>query len=159
VALRLNALLTIATAELHYLHRCASRLFANEMTAETIASMVEDDALSEQVDAFVARFGRFQDTLGDKLLPAFLYAMEERTGTVRENLDRAEKLGIIASSDDWLVLRKLRNRMIHEYVADQMELLHALQAAHCGIAILEEALTNIKQRLLKYFPKIDSDNT
>ncbi len=68
------------------------------------------------MDAFVVRFGRLQDTLRDKLLPAFLYIMEERTGTIRENLDCAEKLGIIASLDYWLVLRKLRNRMIHEYV-------------------------------------------
>jgi len=41
---KFKALLTIATAELYYLHRCASQIFANEMTAETIKPMVKADA-------------------------------------------------------------------------------------------------------------------
>ncbi len=152
---RLRSLLRIASEELQYLKRCANRLFAIEMTTKRMAKLTDDDPLSEQVDAFVARFSRLQDTLGDKLLPAFLYAMEERPGAVMENLDRGEKLGLIASADHWLALRKLRNRMIHEYVADPTELSNALVAAREGIVLLEQALTNIKQRLLQQFPDLD----
>ena len=65
-----------------------------------------------------------------------------------ENLDRAEKLGLIQSADDWLALRKLRNRMIHEYVADPGELLDALIAAHQHIDMLEEALIQIRARVV-----------
>lgn len=35
--------------------------------------------------------------------------MEESVGAVFENLDRAERLGLINDADDWLAVRKLRN--------------------------------------------------
>ena len=53
----------------------------------------------ERVEAFVSRFGRLQDTLGDKLLPVYLEAVGEHTGAVIDNLDRAEKLQLIPSAD------------------------------------------------------------
>jgi len=68
------------------------------------------------VDAFVARFGRLQDTLGDKLLPAWLAAHGEKTATFIENLDRAEQLGLVEDAQAWIDMRRLRNQMIHEYV-------------------------------------------
>ena len=48
------------------------RLFAEPMTAERADSLKLDNDLAERVDAFVARFGCLQDTVGDKLLPAVL---------------------------------------------------------------------------------------
>jgi hypothetical protein len=115
-----------------------------------------DDELGERIDAFVARFGRLQDTLGDKLLPAFLQAMAEKSGTMLENLDRAEKLNLIWSADGWLALRKLRNRMIHEYVPDPSELLNALVTAHQSISMLADALANIGDRLASRFSELSS---
>jgi len=38
--------------------------------------------LAEQVEAFVSRFGRLQDNLGDKLLPELLTALGEKTSVV-----------------------------------------------------------------------------
>ncbi len=51
-------------------------------------------------------------------------------GAAIDNLDRAEKLGLIPSSDDWLAMRKLRNQMVHEYIEDSATLADALQAGH-----------------------------
>ncbi len=149
---RLRSLLEIAAAELHYLKRCDARLFSVPLIDERIRQLPADDELAERVDAFVARFGRLQDTLGDKLLPTFLRAMAETPGTMLENLDRAEKLGLIQSADAWLALRKLRNRMIHEYVADPDELLDALIAAHQHIDMLAEALMKIRARVAGRIP-------
>ena len=101
---------------------------------------------SERVDAFVARFGRLQDLLGDKLLPAWLKAMEEDVGAVLENLDRAEKLRLIDGADDWLAVRKLRNLMVHEYI-DRAETLHmALYAAHAHLSMLAKTVESFKSR-------------
>lgn len=86
-------------------------------------------------------------TIGDKLLPAFLTAMEERPGTVIENLDRAEKLGLIDSSDAWATMRKLRNRMIHEYVKHAAELADALTVAHEFVPALVASMHAITARL------------
>jgi uncharacterized protein YutE (UPF0331/DUF86 family) len=81
--------------------------------------------------------------------------MAEAPGTMLENLDRAEKLGLIASADAWAALRKLRNRMIHEYVADPNELLDALITAHEHVDTLADAYRNLRSRLITRFPKID----
>ena len=91
------------------------------------------------MDAFVARFGRLQDTLGDKLLPQLLHALAEPVGPAIDNLNRAERLGWIASVDTWLEARRLRNRMIHEYVRDPLELATALSLAHAAVPELESA--------------------
>ena len=100
---------------------------------------------TERVDAFVARFGRLQDTLGDKLLPALLAALGERPAALIDRLDHAERLELIPSSAQWMELRQLRNQMIHEYVEDPQILADALEAAHDGVEILvaaQQAMVN-----------------
>jgi hypothetical protein len=89
---RLSGLLRTAQAELLHLQQTDQRLFGRPFSPEGLVTQLKDIDFSERVDAFVARFGRLQDLLGDKLLPAWLKAMEEGVGAVLENLDRAETL-------------------------------------------------------------------
>lgn len=89
-----------------------------------------DPVLAERLDAFVSRFGRLQDTVGDKLLPALLNALAEKTGPAIDNLDKAEKLGLIGSADVWMEMRRLRNQMVHEYIEDVVVLTSALRSGH-----------------------------
>ena len=100
-----------------------------------------------RLDAFVARFGRLQDLLGDKLLPAWLKAMQEPPSTVMEMLDRAEKLGVLRSADEWVALRKLRNRMVHEYLWQYPDLHGALMAAQEGVAALSYAAQRLTTKV------------
>ena len=93
-------------------------------------------ALSERLDAFVARFARLQDSLGDKLLPALLTALAEPVGAAIDNLNRGERLGWFASVEAWRVIRALRNQMIHEYVEDRRVLESALVAARDAVPML-----------------------
>ena len=93
-------------------------------------------ALSERLDAFVARFARLQDSLGDKLLPALLTALAEPAGAAIDNLNRGERLGWLASVEAWRVIRALRNQMIHEYVEDRRVLESALVAARDAVPML-----------------------
>ena len=74
------------------------RLFGNLFTVEEARKIAVDPILAERLDAFVSRFGRLQDTVGDKLLPALLSALAEKTGPAIHNLDRAEKFGFIDST-------------------------------------------------------------
>lgn len=143
---RLSGLLKTAQAELLHLQQTDQRLFGAPFSTESLVIQLTDIDFSERVDAFVARFGRLQDLLGDKLLPAWLKAMEESVGAVLENLDRAEKLGLIDGADDWLAVRKLRNLMVHEYI-DRAETLHmALYAAHAHVDMLARTVQRFKQR-------------
>ena len=74
--------------------------------------------LAEVLEAYVGRFCRLQDTVGDKLLVAWLKATQEKVGVAIDNLGKVENLGYLESSDIWLELRRIRNQMIHEYNED-----------------------------------------
>ena len=90
------------------------------------------------LDAFVSRHGRLQDMLGDKLLPAMLRASLEKTGSQLDNLLRAEKHGWIDSTQTWIEIRELRNKLVHEYIESPAVLLSALQHALLCVHILIE---------------------
>ena len=126
-------------AEAVLLHITDGRLFSKPMDAERAASLRSDIELGERVDAFVARFGRLQDTLGDKLLPAVLNWLAEPVGPAIDNLGRAERLGWIESADRWMECRQLRNFMIHEYVRDLNVLANSLTQGHAAVPVLTAA--------------------
>ncbi|MDP1614092.1 MAG: hypothetical protein Q8M11_23765, partial [Sulfuritalea sp.] len=109
-----------------------------------------DDAdLAERVDAFVGRFGRLQDTLADKLLPALLAALGEKAGAQIDNLDHAERLGFIESTEMWLTMRQLRNQMAHEYIEDPVVLANAPQVGHDFVPTLVTAAEAMTAEILK----------
>lgn len=62
---RLSGLLKTAQAELRHLQQTDQRLFGRPFSPEGLVIHLEDIDFSERVDAFVARFGRLQDLLGD----------------------------------------------------------------------------------------------
>ncbi len=125
----------------------SERLFRVPFTPERVAAMEDSPDLAERVDAFVSRFGRLQDTLGDKLLPNLLDTLGERTAALIDNLDRAERLGIIPSADQWLALRKLRHQMVHEYVEDPRLLADALQTAHGFVPVLTAVAGRLRDEI------------
>ncbi|MGA8148050.1 MAG: hypothetical protein WB870_10815 [Gallionellaceae bacterium] len=127
---RLWQTLSLAEKEGAYLEDVAGRLFAvPEITAEWIERLIASPEGRDRLEAFVGKFSRMQDTLIDKLLPNFLAAAGERPGAVIDNLNRAERLGLLADTDRWLSMRRLRNRLVHEYVEDRAELAAALTLA------------------------------
>lgn len=144
---RLFYLVRLADKELQHLQLTDARLFAVPMDGQRVDRLAADPELAERVDAFVARFGRLQDTLGDKVLPAYLVAHGERLATFVENLDRAEKLGIISDAQTWLDMRRLRNQMIHEYVEDPLVLASALNAAHRFVPTLAAVTARFRARV------------
>lgn len=143
---RLQFLCRVVEKESRYLQETDARLFEFPLTPDVLAGIAQDSLLAERLDAFVGRLGRLQDTLGDKFLPALLDAVAERKGAAIENLDRAEKLGWLASADEWLEMRILRNQMVHEYIEDFTILADALNAGH----IFVPSLANTASRLVCY---------
>lgn len=127
---RLAFLCRITQKEILHLQDTDRRLFADLFTVEAAKQIETDPILAERLDAFVSRFGRLQDNLGDKFLPQLLLALAEKPGAAIDNLDRAERLGWIESVEAWLEIRKLRNQMVHEYIEDLTLLTSALQTGH-----------------------------
>jgi hypothetical protein len=129
-----------------------SRLFRDFSTVQDLQKIELDPILAERLDAFVSRFGRLQDTVGDKLLPALLISMAEKPGAAIDNLDRAEKLGFIESADAWMEMRRLRNQMVHEYIEDLAILASALRTGHAFVpSLVKSARICLEQakRLIK----------
>lgn len=151
LAERLRQLCDVVEAEIHHLQLTDQSLFAERFTTERVSGLVTNNAEAEKVDAFAARFGRLQDTAGDKLLPALLRAVGQSPGPVIDNLNLAEKWGWIRSSQDWLSMRLLRNKMVHEYIKDPAVLSDALNAAHDSVpelvASAERLLQEARSRL------------
>lgn len=150
IVLRLQFLARVVRKECRHLAGTDQRLFASAFTLAQASQLEADPDLAERVEAFVGRFGRLQDTVGDKLLPLLLAALGERTAAAIDNLDRAERLGLIGSADQWMTMRNLRNQMVHEYVEDPVVLTSALQSGHAFvpalIAAADKMITEIEQR-------------
>jgi len=140
---RLQFLGRVVARECGHLRTTDQRLFAEPFTLERGRQLEKDPDLAERVEAFVGRFGRLQDTVGDKLLPLLLRALGENPAAAIDNLDKAERLGLIQAADQWMAMRKLRNQMIHEYVEDLKVLVDALQTGHGFVATLITAANNM----------------
>jgi hypothetical protein len=69
---RLKFLTGVVCKECQHLLSTHQRLFETPFTIDRARQLETDPDLSEWVEAFVGRFGRLQDTIGDKLLPMLL---------------------------------------------------------------------------------------
>ena len=133
---RLQFLVRVVRKECRYLATTDRRLFGAGLSLQQVAALDSDLDLAERVEAFVGRFGRLQDTISDKLLPSLLVLLGERPSAAIDNLDRAERLGFVKSTENWMAMRALRNQMVHEYVEDPVLLHGALQAGHVFVSEL-----------------------
>lgn len=150
---RLEFLCRVTEKEVKHLLDTDRRLFADLFTVD-VAQLVETDpVLAERLDAFVSRFGRLQDNLGDKFLPQLLIALAEKPGAAIDNLNLAERLGWIQSAEDWLLMRKLRNQMVHEYIEDLALLSSALQTGHTHVPQLVYAAQQMVMQAQKILAK------
>ena len=143
IAVRLKFLCRVARKECQHLDVTDQRLFAVPFDVERASRLEHDVELAERVEAFVGRFGRLQDTIGGKLLPLLLTALGEKSASAIDNLDCAERLGLIKSADEWMAMRNLRNQMVHEYVEDPIVLASALQGGHAFVPTLIAAASKM----------------
>lgn len=139
-------LLLLTEKEARHLRVTTNRIKTLKPDLKWVKALENNIEHGEMLDAFVSRFGRLQDTLGDKLIPALLRASLEKTGSQLDNLFRAEKLGWIDSAEHWIEVRSLRNRLVHEYMNSASDLLMALTSAIDDVAVLIDT----QQRLNTY---------
>lgn len=62
--------------------------------------------------------------------------MTKRWASAIESLDQAETWGWLTPTEDWLVMRKLRNQMVHEHIEDLVPLLTAVTGSHGFVSTL-----------------------
>lgn len=143
---KLEHLQGVASKEWFYLNYTAEGLKQTDSQLLWLNDLEQHAELTERLDAFVSRFCRLQDTLGDKLLPVYLKKQLEPIGTVLDNLNRAEKLGLIDSVADWIEARTLRNSLVHEYTEDVDRLRQSIQRALQLVPMLETVTLRLCQK-------------
>jgi hypothetical protein len=83
------------------------------------------------LDQFAYRYTRLQDDMGARLMPAVLKALGEDIAPMSaiDRFSRLEQIGWLASADDWMTLRQVRNQFSHDYPDSATERYERLQAA------------------------------
>ncbi len=110
---------------------------------------IDDFETVKVIDTFIFRFIKLQDYLGQKLFRRFL----EEIGEFYEDmsfidiLDKLEKLGVISLSEEWIEIRKLRNKLTHEYPDEIEEVKEEIKIAMDKITTLEKTIENIEKYL------------
>lgn len=128
---RLAELFRLVDREDRHLLAVRRRLLGDDCTVDAgrVERILGDDTGIDRLESFGAKFSRMQDTIVDKLLPALLRAAGERVAAAIDNLERLDRLGLIGAADEWLEMRGLRNRLVHEYIDRPGDLAPALDRA------------------------------
>lgn len=113
-----------------------------------------DDETIQDLDQFVLRFTKLQDSMGMRLLPAVLQYLQEPYDDrpMLDKLNRLEKLGYLESVESWQVLRAIRNQFAHDYPEDDSIKAAHLNQAVGAVAVLDGILGRIdkwQQSLLR----------
>jgi len=155
---RLWQILGVIEKEGRYLQAVMQRLFPGQgaVTPQWLESLLATPEGIDRLESFVGKFSRMQDTLVDKLLPHFLLAVGEEPGTALDNLRRVERLGMVSDPDQWLAMRRLRNRLVHEYVDDPAELAAALEKARETASELYKTFNGIRSYAERNLPPGDN---
>lgn len=155
---RLWQILGVIEKEGLYLQAVMQRLFPEQgvVTSQWLESLLATPEGIDRLESFVGKFSRMQDTLVDKLLPHFLLAVGEEPGTALDNLRRVERLGMVSDPDQWLAMRRLRNRLVHEYVDDPAELAAALEKARETARALYKTFNGIRSYAERNLPPSDN---
>ncbi|MGC1955627.1 MAG: hypothetical protein WA970_24260 [Gammaproteobacteria bacterium] len=139
--------LRLVSREVTHLQETQKRLFdAGLISADWVKNLTADDPAQDTLEAFASRFGRLQNSLADKLLPRLALLEGEKPGSAIDNLNRAERLGLISSTKGWLAMRALRNKLVPEYVDDPSEFANALNQAESFVPELVDAYQRIRTR-------------
>ena len=89
----------------HLFHAMSSIRTFWPLTGETYANLSDEQV--QDVDQFILRFTKLQDTMGGRLFPAILQYLTEQfeDRPMLDKLNRLEKLGFIDNVEAWQMVR------------------------------------------------------
>ena len=83
------------------------------------------------IDAFLFRYIKLQDFMGDKLFKQLLARVGEYIDSMSyiDVLDKLEKLEIVSDADKWFNYREIRNELTHEYPNNEEDIIDGIKLA------------------------------
>ncbi len=114
------------------------------LTVERYKNLTKDQV--QDIDQYIFRFSKLQDTMGDKLFRLVLQRYEGTNESLpfRDILNKLEKYGCINSAKEWTYLRKLRNEIAHQYDDEAEEMTQAINALLTQKKIIIDIYTKLK---------------
>jgi len=100
-----------------YFLGCSSKKIDWPLSGEFLKSRNKDLSMFECLSAINERFAKLQDILGSAMRQSMILSGAPEESFLRI-LAFYEKQGVIASVDDWIACRALRNLATHEYATD-----------------------------------------
>jgi predicted nucleotidyltransferase len=115
------------------------------LTVEKYTQLTKDEV--QDIDQYLFRFAKLQDTMGDKIFKLILEKYEGSSvpSPFIDILNKLEKFGCISSAKEWLYLRKVRNEVAHQYDDEPEEMTQAINA----LLNQKEIIKNIFKKLKK----------
>lgn len=133
----------IETAYLHY--QRALDNFNDIEESWLNPQLLEDKEKIKTIDAFMFRFIKLQDFMGDKLFKFLLNSLGEYKDNMSliDVLDKMERLDLINDGEQWLIFRKFMNKLTHEYPNNKQETINGIGLALKHFKQIETILQKI----------------
>ena len=111
-----------------------------------------DDIFISLIDQMLYRFSKLQDTMGEKVFPTILLLNGEDVKKMSfiDRLNRLEELELV-DKNLWMLLRKERNEISHEYSFNQEEVVDAINAIYEKTNTIIEIFDKIFSYCIKKF--------
>ena len=141
--------LSLAERESTHLHYTYRTLFTEAIDLIWVVSLANREDLAEKIDAFVGRFGRLQDQIGEKLFPAFARLTGGQPKSLLDAVAFAERMAWLDNAEAFIGARRLRNLLVHEYMTDPKLFLEAIEAARPATEHLMGIVATMKQEAVR----------
>jgi len=139
---------------LEAIQRCVYFLHASDariewpLTGDVLSARKKDNDLYESLAAINERFAKLQDTMGAAMRHSLLLAGEPADSFIKV-LAQFEKMGVVASIEDWQVLRLARNLAAHDYETDYRQVAQHFNALHT----IKPRIYQIAYRIVRHAQK------
>ena len=111
---------------------------------------IKRDYSFEELDKFeslISRFARISDIITQKIFKSIFILLREETKTFIDRINFAEKIGLVESMEELLIIRDLRNEIAHEYCLSDISDIFGdvLKHSHTLIQIVGDVKKYTKQ--------------
>ena len=135
----------VKTSYLHYERALANYEEIKDWTINE--ELFADKEKVKTTDAFIFRFIKLQDYMGETLFKRILESVGEYKDSMSllDMLDSLEKLKIVENAEEWMKFRKIRNILTHEYPDNSDQITVGIIAALKSFVVIGDILKSIEK--------------
>lgn len=133
-----------------YLLNQAAKVFSETLTPCEQIGLKKEYSFTELIhlEALTNRFARLSDLLIRKVFRLIHFLDGEPQETLRDSINRAEKIGLIENGALFAEIREVRNAIAHDYLLDELVLIFK-SVITCGPQLLE-TVDRVKKYCQRY---------